>query len=193
MQRVRFECPASHYVQIYSGQRGGGGVLPTFHGHLGHQRGYGFLSFLSKTVVPLLQRFVLPHALRFGKNVLADVSTGEPTNLGLRTRAALKTHGINAVRSAGRDVVEHVLTGTGKRRKKTKAKRKAKKTAAVSESLLFAPSRKKGRHPLVGGGCAKKKKKKKSTKKGKAGGKKKRLSKSAKATLALAHKYPSLS
>jgi len=189
MQRVRFECPASHYVQIYSGQRGGGGTLPTFHGHLGHQRGYGFLSFLSKTVVPLLQRFVLPHALRFGKNVLADVSTGEPTNLGPRTRTALKTHGIDAVRSVGRDVVEHVLTGTGKRRKKTtKAKRKAKKSAAVSESLLFAPSRKKGRHPLVGGGCAKKKK---SIKKSKASGKKKRLSKSAKATLALAHKYPS--
>ena len=177
MQRVRFECPASHYVQIYSGQRGGGGgVLPTFHGHLGHQRGYGFLSFLSKTVVPLLQRFVLPHALRFGKNVLADVSTGEPANLGPRTRAALKTHGINAVRSAGRDVVEHVLTGTGKRRKKkkTKAKPKAKKSPAVSESSLFAPTRKKGRHPLVGGGCAKKKKKK-ASKKGKTGGKKNRL------------------
>jgi len=208
MQRITFECPAEHYVRLYTagGQTGGAGStsLPTFSGHIGHQRGYGFLSFLSRTVVPLMQRFVLPHALRFGTNVLSDLSSGN-----VSARSSLKTHGISAAKALGRDVLEHGLSGSGRRsqkekttpskkKKKKKKKKKPKGKMTKSElmraaSLAFAPiSSQPKRHALVGGRIVSHT----GTSKKAASQKKKKghqLSKSAQLSLALSRKFPQLS
>ena len=189
--------------------------LAAFHGHLGHQRGHGFGSFLSRNLVPLFMRFVAPQALRFGRNVLDDLSQHTATNSeshpvsstlsSTNFRSSLRNRGLSAIKDIGRDIATHVLTGKGRARArggKKKGQRRGSRTAMLAESAppsnaqyrrRSSKRRTSARHSLIGGGCPLKGKQKKRTSRKKSKPRKKRVqSKSVKRFLALNKKFAAL-
>ncbi len=85
-----------------------GGKLFPFYAGVRRQRGKGFGSFLLKTVLPLLKKHVLPHAIKSGTHILTDLIEGK------KVKATLKKRG----KEAGKNILGSFLQGRGKRKRK---------------------------------------------------------------------------
>jgi hypothetical protein len=101
-----------HYENI--SQNGGGDV---FRGRqMQHGAGFGsFLRAIARKAVPLLKK-AAPHILRAGVNIASNVIGGEDVG------TAVKTHGVNAIKSFASDVInngkaKHVPVRKGHKRK----------------------------------------------------------------------------
>ncbi len=83
-----------------------GGKLFPFYSGIRRQKGKGFGTFLIRTVLPLLKKYVLPHAVKSGTNILTDLIKGK------KIKNTLKKRGIEA----GENILSGILQGKGKNR-----------------------------------------------------------------------------
>src|SRR6185436_1761903 len=118
---VRFSPSKQRYDRFLDNNTGpsqsGGGLIDAdvYDGYPVYQLGHGFGSFMGslfKHVLPVAQR-ILPHAVRFGTNVIGDLQNGRPV------REALRERGVDALKSAASDILLQ-QKGSGGDRKRTK-------------------------------------------------------------------------
>ena len=101
-----------HYYHTLESQIGHG--IPVFTGY--RQKGGGLgsiLGFIGKYAIPLLTKYVLPHARTALINTVSDVSNGQPI------KNALKTHGVGMLKNVGKAILNE-QTGSGLNRNKRK-------------------------------------------------------------------------
>ena len=99
MMKHRYIFNHDHYYHTLKGQIGEG--LPVFHGV--RQRGGGLgsvIGSIAKYAIPLIQRYILPHAKSAALSTLADVTSG-----GQSIKQALKRNGVGFLRNVGGDIL----------------------------------------------------------------------------------------
>jgi len=140
--RCKYIFQNDHYYHTLKSQVGHG--IPVFHGV--HQRGGGIgdiLGGIAKYALPLIAKYILPHATSTIASTLSDVSHN-----GFTVKQALKKNSLNLVRNVAGSVADSVQKGKciSKRRNKSKrvvqkvkrkkpSKIKRKKTSKVRKGL----------------------------------------------------------
>ena len=113
--KPKFIFHHDHYYHTLKSQIGSG--IPVFHGV--RQRGGGIGSVLggiAKYALPLIAKFVLPHAKSAVANTVSDIAQN-----GLSLKQALKTNGVKFLKDVGSGVANSVLnnqSGSGITRKR---------------------------------------------------------------------------
>lgn len=113
--KSKFIFHHDHYYHTLKSQIGSG--IPVFHG--ARQRGGGIGSVLggiAKYALPLLAKFVFPHAKNAVTNTVSDIAQN-----GTTVKQALKTNSAKFLKDVGSGVVNHFLhnqTGSGLTRKR---------------------------------------------------------------------------
>lgn len=122
--RQKYIFHHDHYYHTLKDQIGNG--IPVFHGV--RQRGGGIGSVLggiAKYALPLLMKWVMPHAKKAALSTVADVAKG-----GKSLKSSLKRNGLALLKDVGTDVLNSVRNkqigkGLGSRQKKNRIKKKA--------------------------------------------------------------------
>jgi hypothetical protein len=121
-----------HYYHTLKGQIGEG--IPVFHGV--RQRGGGLGSVLggiARYALPLLMKYVFPHARDAAIRTVSDVTTN-----GASLKSSLKKNGIGFIKNVGVSILKNTIasqSGQGIKRK-IKGKKKSKKpTKRVKKTL----------------------------------------------------------
>lgn len=126
--RQKYIFHHDHYYHTLKSQIGG--QIPVFHGV--RQRGGGLGSVLggiSKYALPLIMKYVLPHAKEAGLRTISDVVKGSSV------KSALKKNGVGFLKNVGGELIRSTLNSSKTQRgkgvrvtsKKRKTKEKAKK------------------------------------------------------------------
>ena len=145
--RQKYIFHHDHYYHTLKGQIGAG--IPVFHGV--RQRGGGIGSILggiAKYALPLLMKYVFPHAKEAALRTLSDVAVG-----GQSVKGALKKNSVGFLKNVGGDVLSSATaklqTGKGIRKVtksttscKPKTVKKKKNTQTATKRKL--PTTKKG-------------------------------------------------
>ena len=154
--KQRYIFHHDHYYHTLKGQIGEG--VPVFHGV--RQRGGGLGSVLggiAKYAIPLIQRYIMPHAKSATLSTFADIASGG------EIKQALKRNGLKFLNDVGNKFIERGQIGKGNYRRvkpsksnlthpkiksKSKTKRKQAKSRPRKKNVNRKPRRKPNRSRL---------------------------------------------
>ena len=142
--RQRYTFQHDHYYNTLKEQIGQG--IPVFHGVRQRGRGLGsVLGGFAKYALPLLMKWVLPHAKQAALKTVSDIAGGRHS-----VKSALKHNSIGFLKDVGENIIHSVVTKTkqtGKGVKKrtytrTKSTNKPKKARVARKPVVNKRKRK---------------------------------------------------